>query len=141
MNKRLVIGVLVSVAVLLSTAPGILAHASSSEQVVFSGTGFGKFGGVNTPFGFWIWCESDSSNPYLGQCSGAMYFYALGIIRGVGDTKPIAEPSPGAYVMTVGSADNAVACVLSNATPLLQARPTRSTSVAIRPLAAGPPPT
>src|SRR5207245_303614 len=52
--------------------------ARNSEQVIFSGvasTG-STFG---SPVGFWIWCEADSTNPYAGECNGAMYFYALGI--------------------------------------------------------------
>jgi hypothetical protein len=45
-----------------------------SEQIIFSGTGFGDFG----PFGFWIWCQDpESSTPYAEECAGAMYFYAL----------------------------------------------------------------
>jgi len=62
------------------------AAGNNSEQVIFSGTGFGTFtpsGGspTNTPFGFWIWCETDSGNGYLGECHGAMYFYALGMSK------------------------------------------------------------
>ncbi len=94
------------------------AFAASSEQVVFSGTGFGSFQNTPTPFGFWIWCEGDSSNPYHGQCSGAMYFYALGIVKHVVDGN-ITELPEGNYSITVLSTlDNTVNCTLVNALPI-----------------------
>src|SRR5438045_1666552 len=37
--------------------------ANSSEQVIFSGGGYGTFENIDGPFGFWIWCEADSGNP------------------------------------------------------------------------------
>jgi hypothetical protein len=97
--------------VLLVAAPSGLAQPRSSEQVVFSGTGFGTFGG-GSPVGFWIWCEADSQNPYAGECNGAMYFYALGITKHVDGE--ITEPSDGHYVMTVESRDGSVSCTLAN---------------------------
>jgi hypothetical protein len=100
--------------VLLVAAPGGVAQPRNSEQVVFSGTGFGSFGG-GSPFGFWIWCEADSENPYAGECNGAMYFYALGITKHVDGT--IAEPAEGDYVMTVTSRGGSVACTLANVGP------------------------
>ena len=45
-------------------------------------------------------------------CNGAMYFYALGIAKGVFGT---VSESAGIYTMTVGSVDGSVACELSNA--------------------------
>ena len=102
---------LVACVVLLVTAPGGSAQPRSSEQVVFSGTGFGTFGG-GSPFGFWIWCEADSENPYAGECNGAMYFYGLGITKHVDGE--ITEPSEGHYVMAVESRDGSVACTLAN---------------------------
>ncbi len=117
MKTLVALTVLMSTTLVLSAMPAFLAHASSSEQVVFSGTGAGNFGGTNTPFGFWIWCEADSSNSYATECNGSMYFYALHLVKFVGDTAPIAEPSDGVYVMTVGSTDGTVACTLTNVLP------------------------
>jgi len=109
---------LLSLAAILA-APGALAQskgdAHHSEQVVFSGTGFGNFNSTDTPFGFWVWCEADSANPYAGRCNGAMYFYALGITRHVSGV--ITEPQDSLYTMTVSSSDGAIACALSNPSP------------------------
>jgi hypothetical protein len=91
--------------------------AASSEQVVFSKTGgFGTFNSTPTPFGFWIWCEADSANPYQSVCNGSMYFYALGVPEGV--TGHISELAEGKYQMTVNSADNTIACTLINELPV-----------------------
>src|SRR5215470_1469231 len=68
------------IAVLPFLATPVAQAANNSEQIVFSGTG--SFSTV-TPFGFWIWCEGDSGNPYQGECNGAMYFYGLGITKHV----------------------------------------------------------
>jgi hypothetical protein len=88
--------------------------ARNSEQVVFSGvasTG-STFG---SPVGFWIWCEADSTNPYAGECNGAMYFYALGITKHVDDSATILELSEGVYKITVASTkDSSIACTLQN---------------------------
>jgi hypothetical protein len=101
-------------AVSLGLAAG--AGAASSEQIVFSGTGFSQT--ANAPFGFWIWCESaESSNPYAGECNGAMYFYSLHITKHVGDVVPLQEPAEGQYRMDVASTDGSVACTLENDPP------------------------
>jgi hypothetical protein len=97
----------------------IAAAAHNSEQVVFSGTGLGTFGGTATPFGFWIWCEVESGNKYVGECHGAMYFYALGITRAVEDAGPgaIQEPSDGIYSISVVDKKGqgaVIACTLIN---------------------------
>ncbi len=92
------------------------ARAASSEQVVFSGVGFSQ--SAQTPVGFWIWCEAESSNPYQGECNGSMYFYALHITKHVGDVKPIQEEPDGHYLMTVGSSDGSVSCTLENVVPV-----------------------
>ena len=75
-------------AVVLCGAPRAGAQSSHhSEQIVFSGVGFGHVGGVDTPFGFWVWCQnSTSGNGLYGRdkaCEGAMYVYALGLTKGV----------------------------------------------------------
>lgn len=98
----------------VATGPAASA-ANNSEQVVFSGTAFGSFG----PVGFWIWCEADSSNPYQGECNGAMYFYALHLTKHVEDVAPIAEPEEHSYVMTVASSDGSIQCTLQNETPIV----------------------
>lgn len=91
-----------------------------SEQIIFSGTGFGTFNDTQSPFGFWIWCQdADSSTPYAGECNGAMYFYALGITKGV--EGEVTELSDGVYQMTVSSRKGgAVSCQLTNETPIAQ---------------------
>jgi hypothetical protein len=114
-----------SLAVSILAVASVAAAANNSEQVVFSGTGVGTFtpsGGHPTasPFGFWIWCESSSGNPYLGQCSGAMYFYALGIVKGVEDGS-ITELSDGIYQISVidrATGGSVVNCMLTNEPPL-----------------------
>ena len=99
------------------------AAANNSEQVVFSGAGSGTFsldGGqpTSTPFGFWIWCEADSGNPYVGQCHGAMYFYALGVVRAVEDSGPgaIVENGTGLYSISVvdKKGQGLISCTLTN---------------------------
>jgi hypothetical protein len=111
---RATVLLLASAVTMLASGPAARA-ANNSEQIVFSGTG--AFTGV-TPFGFWIWCESqDSGNPYHGECNGAMYFYALGITKHVaGMVNEIAE---GVYQMSVVSTvDDSVACTLTNSSPV-----------------------
>jgi hypothetical protein len=112
--KKLTIGALVLAllfAVTISFALTSRAHAASSEQVVFSGVT------TNNQVGFWIWCEADSSNPYVGECNGSMHFFALHITKHVEDTAPIQEPQDGQYLITVGSSDGSVSCTLENVLP------------------------
>ena len=86
-------------AVVLCGARGAGAQSSHhSEQVVFSGGGFST--ALDSPYGFWIWCESDSTNPYLGVCNGAMYVYERGLVKQVSGT--ITEPASSTYHMMVG---------------------------------------
>lgn len=102
---------------------------NSSEQVVFANTDNPNSGHSQTGtfvytsanpedkfFGFWIWCEGDSSNPYVGNCQGSMYFYGLGLTKHV--TGHVTEPSAHAYVMVVSSSDGKVACSLTNVPPI-----------------------
>ncbi len=108
--------VVVALLMLWGTSGSVAQAANNSEQVVFSGTGFSATIG---PFGFWIWCEADSSNPYVSECNGAMYFYALFPTmptKHVDGT--ISEGPEGIYTMRVASRDGSVACTLKNeATP------------------------
>lgn len=117
--KKLVVATLALTLLLtLTVSLASPAFAASSEQVVFSGTGFGSFQNTPTPFGFWIWCEATPTNPYQGQCSGAMYFYALGNIKHVVDGN-ITELAEGQYSITVLSTlDNTVNCTLVNGPPV-----------------------
>jgi len=118
-----------AIAVVLLIAPGALAQ--SSKQIVFSGTGVFAYTTANPPdkhFGFWIWCEGESTNPYQGNCSGAMYFYSL-----MNPTKHVAgevtEVSEGVYKMTVVSTvDGSVSCTLTN-TPPVKHGPTNTVTV------------
>jgi hypothetical protein len=67
-------------------------------------------------FGFWIWCEGPaSSNGYVGERNGSMYFYVFGITRPVKDT---VSESSGVFRMNVWSTDSplTVACSLTNGT-------------------------
>jgi hypothetical protein len=110
--------VVVAVALVLSVAlAGTARAASNSEQVVFSGTATGTFGGVPSRVGFWIWCEAESDNPYVGECNGSMRFAALGLDKHVEDVVPISEPTPDHYVMRVASSDGSINCTLSNTPP------------------------
>jgi hypothetical protein len=106
-----------------------LALGQSSEQVIFANTDNPNAGATQTGvftytslnpedkfFGFWIWCEADSTNPYKGRCKGSMYFYGIALTKGVSGT--ITEPQAHAYAMTVHSADNKVACTLRNVPPI-----------------------
>ena len=97
--------------VLLCGTPRTGAQSSHhSEQVVFSGGGFS--GDLQSPFGFWVWCEADSTNPYHGICNGAMYVYARGLTKHV--TGTIAEPQDHIYKMTVASDDSSIQATLTN---------------------------
>jgi hypothetical protein len=100
-----------------------------SEQIVFSGTGFGTFNDTPSPFGFWIWCQdADSSTPYAGECNGALYFYALGITKGV--EGEVIELSDGIYQMTVASRKgSSVSCQLTNADEELNQGPGNTVDV------------
>ena len=122
MNNRKVLwasfAVLFLGALVLFLGHGRVARAAASQQVVFSGTGVFTDDSLTkpiTPFGFWIWCEGASGNPYQGACNGAMYFYALGITKGVFGT---GSGSGQVFTMTVHSADGRVACVLTNGAPV-----------------------
>jgi hypothetical protein len=105
-----VVAVLAVVAV-----PGAPAEPKNSEQVVFSGVGPGS----TSFFGFWIWCEGESENPYAGVCQGSMYFYDLGLTKHV--VGWVSEPEEGVYQMNVFSTlDGSVSCTLSNDIPVLR---------------------
>ncbi len=109
----------IAAGLLLATAGA--ASAQHSEQVVFSGAGDGTFGGTDTPFGFWVWCEADSSNAYAGECNGSMYFYALHLVKHV--EGGVFEEPDGIYNMSVFSSDGTIACNLHNASAALDHGP------------------
>jgi hypothetical protein len=69
-------------------------------------------------FGFWIWCEAESTNPYTGRCNGAMYFYGIALTKGVFGTVTESRTQKHVYVMTVRSSDNKVVCTLTNVLPI-----------------------
>jgi hypothetical protein len=133
MSKHRVL--IASFAILVFTFSGIAVAQPGqgadhhSEQIVFSGTGFGTFNDAPTPFGFWIWCQdADSSTPYAGECNGAMYFYGLGVTRGV--EGEVIETSEGIYQMTVASRrDGSVSCQLTNAEEELNSGPNNTVDV------------
>ena len=116
MKRTTTIGV-ISLAIMLlalSNVPRVGGQNSQhSEQVVFSGVGAcPEFG----PVGFWIWCEADSTNPYHGECNGAMYVYSQGITKGVNGFVTEDE-STGAYTMSVVSRDTILSAMLTNVPP------------------------
>lgn len=99
----------------------VASSSDGNEQVVFSTANVSGTFNYTTPspppkdthFGFWIWCEGPTStNTYTGKCSGAMYFYGLGITRPVEGT---VTGSGGIFTMTVWSTDGKIACSLANA--------------------------
>lgn len=94
---------------------GPSTQAKASEQVIFSGVaGTNSSFPGQSPAGFWIWCEAESSNPYAGECNGSIYFYALRLTKHV--EGEIVETSEGIYEMTVSSTldSSIVDCVLKN---------------------------
>jgi hypothetical protein len=113
--KRLSLAVAaLAVAGVLAGGAAFAAHAdnSSGGQLVFSDTGTGG------PFGYWIWCQSTSTNAYGVDCAGSMYFYALnqsteaveGTVTGSGS---------GGYTITVHNTTGSflINCTLTNAPP------------------------
>lgn len=128
-RRLLTLPVAAALAMMALTASAGGAQAANSEQVVFSKTGaVGTFGGTTTPFGFWIWCEASSSNPYQGNCNGSMYFYALGIPKHVIDGG-ITEPADGQYqIHVLSSKDSSINCTLTN-TPPPQSGPNNTVTV------------
>ncbi len=119
--KLLIAAVLV--VFVLQLTPHLNAQ-KNSEQIVFSGTGNFTYTNQSpspsdNAFGFWIWCESqESSNPYHGECNGAMYFYGLGITKHVAGDVIESTTSEGVYQMSVVSTkDDTVSCTLTNTLP------------------------
>ncbi len=117
MNTRRILFTLAAAALvavlILHVARTPTTRAAASQQVIFSGTGFFTDGTAPvTPFGFWIWCEGASANPYHSACNGAMYFYAFGITKGVFGS----VTGSGPFTMAVHSADGVIACTLTNGT-------------------------
>lgn len=112
------------IAAMLWAAPGAGAQPNSAEQIVFSGIGFGTFAGTPTPFGFWIWCEDEEANgAYAGACAGSMYFYELGLVRGVfGEVSESEE----IHTMDVQSADGSVDCALTQGAETTTKGPTNT---------------
>ena len=99
-------------AVVVAAVIGVASAAAqpqASEQVVFSGIGTSS-----SPFhvfGFWIWCEAESENPYAGACQGAMYIYDVGLVAHVSGS--IDETGADLYTMTVAG-KNGLSCTLTN---------------------------
>jgi hypothetical protein len=120
LRYRIVMTVAVAVMLVAGATPGVslaAAHPEAAEQIIFSGQV--PPGSFSVPAGFWVWCEDDeATNPYAGDCNGAMYFYELGLVRHV--TGEVEELESGAYEMTLTSDDGAIACTLSNVPPVRQ---------------------
>jgi hypothetical protein len=110
-------GVMVAACAVLLLVGGAATASAQSEQIIFSGVGFGEFNGTPTPVGFWIWCQDENPSPnaeYAGECAGAMYFYALGITKAVEGEVEEGEPD-GVYIMTVTSRKGtSISCMLTN---------------------------
>ncbi len=61
-----------------SVSPALAANSSSGQLAVsFTGGVFSLSGGGSSPFGFWVWCQSTTTNSYGNDCAGSAYFYAL----------------------------------------------------------------
>jgi hypothetical protein len=113
----------------------VKADNNHSEQIVFSGVGLGTFstdhGQVQSPFGFWVWCQNSNSSGkgVYGvdkACFGGMYIYGLGITEGVfgfGENGGVTEGPDGIYTMDVHSADGKIHAHLKNASPDITSGP------------------
>ena len=127
--KRCLLFLLVMLLPLLLDSPAVQA-ANNSVKVFLTGTGVGTFpqapGGLSA-FGFWVSCGSDSTNPSVGQCSGAMYVYALQLARPVAGS--ITELPSGACLISLHSPDGAIVASLTN-TPPVTIGPTNTVTVA-----------
>lgn len=111
---------LLVVGLLVSPSP---VYAAQSHQLVLSCSSAGIAGqktnpclgfsssGVSNIFGFWIWCETSSSNPYNGQCGGALYYanVATGAYVAV-HVEDSAPATPGS--VTVTTSDGKITCTL-----------------------------
>jgi hypothetical protein len=111
---------LIGIAVIFGSSRVLPVEASGpSEQVIFSGNGTFDEGSAlaGSPFGFWIWCQPEGNGPYVSECKGAIYIYALHLTKHVEDAEEpgIIEPSDGIYVMTVASKDGSISAELTNA--------------------------
>jgi hypothetical protein len=110
----------------ISTQTVVKADNKHAEHIIFSGVGTFSGGSVpGSPFGFWIWCISESSGNGIYSkdlaCSGAMYIYALGITKGVfgfGSNGGVVENADGTYTMNVHSADLVIQARLTNVLPV-----------------------
>lgn len=58
----------------LTVGAGGTASASSSTQVILSGTGISTTAG---PAGYWIWSQPSNPNAYGNGGNGSVYFYTL----------------------------------------------------------------
>jgi hypothetical protein len=113
----------------LLVGSGATMAANNSEQVVFSGVaGQDSTFAYGSPIGFWVWCESDSLNPYEGNCVGALYVYALGLTKHVSGDDAITENGGGSYTMHVQSSDGSFNCWLTNTAPVTHG-PTNTVTV------------
>ena len=108
----------IGIATVWSGARNATAASEPSEQVIFSGKGTYDDSSAlaGSPFGFWVWCEAESDNPYVGECKGSIYIYALGLVKHVEDAEEpgITEPSEGIYVMSLASRDSSISVTLQN---------------------------
>ena len=123
MNNRSILFTLAAAALaavlILHVTQTATTRAAASEQVIFSGAGVFTDDAASkpiTPFGFWIWCEGASANPYQSACNGAIYFYAFGITKHVSGS---VSGSGQQFTMAVRSSDGVVACTLKNETPVV----------------------
>jgi hypothetical protein len=142
-HRRRIVGVfaLLTVSLCLVVFSGeskvVKADNNHSEQIVFSGVGFGTFDGVQSPFGFWVWCQNSNSSGkgVYGvdkACFGAIYIYGLGITKGVfgfGENGGVTEPDEGIYNMDVHSADGQLHAMLRNFSPEISSGPSNRVDV------------
>ena len=120
--------------ILLVTSASVMVKADNrhSEQIVFSGVGFGSFatdsGTVESPFGFWLWCQSETSGNGIYGADKACAD-ALGLTKGVfgfGANGGVVENADETYTMHVHSADFVIDAFLTNASDDLEHGPSNT---------------
>jgi hypothetical protein len=117
-GAKVIILFAVLAALTLVAAPGASPQGAGATQLVVSGQlPSGVTTGTLGPFGIWVWCEDpNASNPYAGECAGAMYFYDLGLTKSVGDVEGTLSLTSTSFSVELVSRDGSIDCTVSGAT-------------------------
>jgi hypothetical protein len=98
-------------AVVLVAAPAASSQRGASQLVVSGQLTPGVTTGTLGPFGIWVWCEDENaSNPYAGECAGSMYFYDLGLTKGVKDVEGTLTLTSTSFNVELASSDGSIDC-------------------------------